>query len=157
MFWETPLICVLECVNFPSFRFSDVFSKSSAAFSKKARNPAFTSSEPDFMTVLQSNSAQNQKQNLNLWPTAFSKRVTHSASWADIWHSSHPMTCVSRMEGVVRSRRNLDHKVQRGLAMGWYAQFEGLCVQLRRKHRRWFRMKLILATCYTYCGYVLKY
>ena len=53
MFCDTPFICERECVNFPSLRFSNVFSRSSAAFSKNVRRPAFTGSEPDFIAVLQ--------------------------------------------------------------------------------------------------------
>lgn len=39
----------------PSFRFSTIFSMSSAALSKNCRRMAFTISGPDFMTVLQNN------------------------------------------------------------------------------------------------------
>lgn len=42
----------LRLDTFPSFRFSTIFSMSSAALSKNDRRPAFTISGPDFITVL---------------------------------------------------------------------------------------------------------
>lgn len=52
MLWLTLFIWARDCMNFPSFSISDSFSRSSAAFSKKVRSPALTSSAPDFITVL---------------------------------------------------------------------------------------------------------
>lgn len=52
MFWDKPFIWLRDWLNFPSFSISRVFSRSSAAFSNNVLTPAFTISEPDFITVL---------------------------------------------------------------------------------------------------------
>lgn len=66
MICATPFIWVRDWPSFPSFRFSTVFSRSSAAFSKNVLTPAFTSSEPDFITVLEKEATSSAQETLTL-------------------------------------------------------------------------------------------